>query len=329
VPVRLPLLIPVFLAAPLAPPADGARSAYERGRRLYEQGDDMAAARAALDEAVRLDATLAEAYLYRALVREDVGGLADARGDFERALALAPGSREVQRRFGDALAAAGDLTAAEQRYRRALEIDSGYGEAWYQLGRLHRSRGQLDQAIACFEKDAALEPTGAAHHELAEIFLLRRDDARAASELQADLRADPSCYDSRLALAGLALERRDFAGARDQYRISLGYHPADARALSGLGRAYLALGDYEMAVGTLRQAQELAPGDARVGQALATARRRLRLRYGWPFALVPAAIAAVLGARLIRARCRRAAPAAPAAPATPATPATPTTQGAS
>ena len=277
--------------APVAHGGDDARAAYERGRRLYELGQDMPGARAALDEALRLDPQLAEAYLYRALVSEDGGGYAASRADFEHAQRLAPGMKEIWRHHAEALLNAGDPTRAEAYYLVAIALDPGYGEAWYMLGRLYRKKNQLARAIWAYERDVILEPRGSAHHELGEIFLTRGDDARAQRELEADLEIDKTCYESRINLAGLLLDRGDAAGARRHFEESLAYHPADGRALSALGRAYLALGEPELAIGTLRQAADLAPGDERIEGAISDARKALRWHYGGPFIIAGAVLA--------------------------------------
>jgi tetratricopeptide (TPR) repeat protein len=173
------------------------------------------------------------------------------------------------------------------------------------LGRLYRKQGELDQAIGAFARDAALTPRGSAHHELGEIYLVRGDLDRALAELRLDLEADATCHESRLNLAGLLLTRGDAAGARREYETSLTYHPADGRALAGLGRAYLDLGEDELALGTLRQAVDLAPDDPRAADALSQARWRLRLRWGWPFALLPTAAFLSLVVHHLRVRKRR------------------------
>lgn len=313
-----PLLAVALLAA--APPPEitptpagqEAVAAFERGRRLYETGTDMAGARAALDEAIRLRPDYAEAYLYRAMVTQEDHGLAGARADYEFALRLAPDYKDAHYFYGVALAEAGELAAAEERYRRALELDPDFADVIYMYGKLHRDRGELDQALELGERHAQLKPQGTAHHVMGEIWLEKGDHDRAAEHFRKDLEVDASCYESRVNLAGILLGDKEYEEAREQYEISLTYHPADAAALSGLGRAYLALGDYERAVGTLRSAEDLAPDDQRVADALADARARLKEHYrvsfwsvGWPFVAVPSGLAAALAVALFMDRRKR------------------------
>ncbi len=286
------LLVAIFLTtasatasqptAAIVAPAEDARTAFERGRRLYETGTDMPGARTALDEAIRLDPSYAEAYLYRALVVQESGGVRAARADYDYAEKLRPDLKEIHRYFGEALAEAGEIDAAEAEYRAALAIDPGYTDVIYLYGKLYRDKGQLDKAIELLEQHAELEPKGTAHHVLGQIFLEKGDVARARKEFELDLATDESCYESRINLAGVLADQGDLKGAREQYERSLEFHPADYRALAGLGKAYLALGDYEMAIGTLRSALALSPDDREKQAALSRARSRLKLQYAGP-----------------------------------------------
>jgi tetratricopeptide (TPR) repeat protein len=150
-----------------------------------------------------------------------------------------------------------------------------------------------------------LVPQGNAHHELGQIFLGEGDDALAIRHFEADLAIEPACQDSRGNLAALHLQAGRYDQARDQYEQSLYYHPDDARALSGLGRAYLALGDYERAIGALRSASDLSPDDEDVKEALASARWKLKIRYGIPWAIAPTAVALGLIVYVVMQRRRR------------------------
>ncbi len=59
-------------------------------------------------------------------------------------------------REGEDLFAAGEVDEAEQKYREALTMKPDDGGALYRLGVLLRVTGRRDEAIACFEKVAAM-----------------------------------------------------------------------------------------------------------------------------------------------------------------------------
>jgi tetratricopeptide (TPR) repeat protein len=280
------------------PPSDEARAAFEKGRRLYETGQDMKGAKDDLDDAIRLDPDYTEAYLYRALVVYETGGVKASRSDFEFALKLSPNYKEAHRYFAEALAEGGEIPAAEQHYRAALAIDPEYPDAMYLLAKLERDKGDLKTAIELLNHHVKVEPKGSGHMILGEIYLEQGENDKAIDEFRQDLEIDPTEYETRLNLAGLLLDQDSYDDARKQYEESLLYHPADGRALKGLGRAYLKLGDYELAVGTLRNANDLSPDDVEVKADLKSARDKLRAQYGakrWQWIALAGGLGLLLG----------------------------------
>ena len=217
-----------------------------------------------------------------------------------------PSAKLVWRTLGENLADAGEPRRAEAALAMALALDDRDAETWAELGRLERRLSRRDSAALLLGRAAALDPKSSAHHDLAELALAGGDDARAERELRADLAVEPTCYDSRVALAALLARRGDAARASVEYEASLGFHPADPVALAGLGRARAALGDDERAIGAFLGALDAGSDDDAVQDDLDAARRRQRWKTGWPFAALPAAVAVGLAAALVRVRKRRA-----------------------
>ncbi|MBZ0222255.1 MAG: tetratricopeptide repeat protein [Dokdonella sp.] len=58
--------------------------------------------------------------------------------------------------LGNALLAQGDLTAAIEALREAIEFDSRYSAAWKALGRAQAQAGDAVAAIASFEQGIAV-----------------------------------------------------------------------------------------------------------------------------------------------------------------------------
>jgi len=217
-----------------------------------------------------------------------------------------PSPKLVWRTLGENLADAGEPGRAEAALAVALALDDRDALTWAELGRLERRLSRRGRAAILLGRAAALDPRGAAHHDLAELALADGDDARAERELRADLAVEPTCYDSRVALAALLARRGEPARAAAEYEASLGFHPGDSTALAGLGRARAALGDDERAIGAFLGALDAQGYDDSVQDDLDAARRRHRFRTGWPFAALPAAVAVGLAAALVRMRKRKA-----------------------
>jgi len=135
------------------------------------------------------------------------------------------------------------------------------------LGRQLVRRGQPDEAMAAYERAAALVPiaTGedSPHARLAELALAKGDRARAITELQALLAADFTNLKAARQLAGLLQQ----AGVADPAKVTPVYAriaalaPFDAEAHRELGRQELAHGDAGRAAREFRAVLALKPVD--------------------------------------------------------------------
>jgi protein O-mannosyl-transferase len=82
-----------------------------------------------------------------------------ALGYFDRALEVNPGSgKGIWGGRGVALKALGRFEEAEIAYLRALEMDPGYAEVWFNLGNLYRESGRMEAAVEAYEQVVASNP---------------------------------------------------------------------------------------------------------------------------------------------------------------------------
>ncbi|HET9253390.1 MAG TPA: protein kinase [Candidatus Eisenbacteria bacterium] len=124
---------------------DDREFAYGLGEALYHDSRDESA-RAAFEQAVRLDPSFGIAYIH--LVDLDV-----ARDDFDGALKVLEGLRQANpddpgyhMLRGRVLAERGDAAGAIATYRDALALEPRLGEAWLEIVRIHSTSGQFDSA---------------------------------------------------------------------------------------------------------------------------------------------------------------------------------------
>jgi Flp pilus assembly protein TadD/predicted aspartyl protease len=76
-----------------------------------------------------------------------VGQFFDAQRDAEALLSIAPGNPEAMTSYGDALWAAGQFDAAEEKWRDALAIEPESSRALHGLARALASHSRLDEAL--------------------------------------------------------------------------------------------------------------------------------------------------------------------------------------
>jgi serine/threonine-protein kinase len=205
------------------------------------------------DEAIRLDPGYALAYTERSEAWTVIGDLSGqgqtawpkARGDAERAVAMAPdlaeahsalgwvrvftewkfaeGLKELRRAkelspsnptandlLSRVLVYVGNLTEAEKLAREAIELDPLAFAPPFNLARTLWFAGKLDEADAAARKAAELQPGAASTHRYQVFVAIRRGDVEAALR-EAELEPDDSYRRFELALAHFA--RKDYAAA--------------------------------------------------------------------------------------------------------------------
>ena len=110
----------------------------------------------AAEKAIALAPDLAEGHAARGLLRAYLDwNWRGAEDDLRRALALAPGDADTQRRWGILLAMLGRVDEAVAATRRALDLDPLVSASWGNLASLYASKGEL--ALARGALDRALE----------------------------------------------------------------------------------------------------------------------------------------------------------------------------
>jgi tetratricopeptide (TPR) repeat protein len=129
---------------------------------------------------------------------------------------------------------------AEILLEKAIEIAPDFNQAFVDLGRLRKDQDRFAEALECFERAIALEPTQAQAHYL-----------RAGT----------------LARASFTYE------AIESYRRCLALKPAHAGALIGIGHVLKAVGDYDAAVASYNACIREVPDSGETYWSLANLKR--------------------------------------------------------
>lgn len=171
------------------------------GVRLREAGD-LPASQAALEEALRLDASLANAHIEWAITAEGIGAATALVGAHHQLGArLAPENARAQLLAASWGARHGDASVALEFFERALAVDPSNVEARARKADLLFARGDLEGAIASYRLalsvDAASVPSWTGLAEAAEK-ADRREIAEEAHLALIELSPDATIYRTRL-----------------------------------------------------------------------------------------------------------------------------------
>lgn len=215
-----------------------------------------------------------------------------ALGRYEEALPLLealveekPNYADVHNMLGVAHHHVGQWARAERAFQDALKINPQYAEAAMNLAVLLNDTGRYDAAKALYrdalarlshEKNAMDAQVSAKianmHSELAEAYREAGRLDEAVAEYQRALGLQPTFADIRHALAGVLMQRKDYAGAIEQLSRAIEDRPQFVAARVRLGNCFLSRQDKEGAKGHFEQALKLDANnaDAQRGLRLAT-----------------------------------------------------------
>ena len=250
------------------------------GAVYFRAGLDAAAAIAFYD-ANQLAPKDARWLYLRGVVALAMKRTADARANFEAALALDKVYLPIRYRLSDALIEAGDLNAAHRVLADALPAGEKQAALFAMLGRLEIRQKDYAAAIEHLHKALTLEPQAdSLYSDLARAYTSQGDAAQAKAAQAKAGKTPPSLADPLLAgnfqaapapppLHGTPLgqarqlmARRDFVAARDKAFEATEHDSNDVEALALLARLDGLLGNIAFAQDEAGRALKLKPDSA-------------------------------------------------------------------
>lgn len=193
------------------------------------------------------------------------GRVAEAAQAFRRCLQLNPSFANAYTNLGMALEQSGDAEGARANYMKALALSPQDYVAQANLGRLAYLRGENGAAIAAFRKAIALNPEYAdAYSGLGVVYYQQGYRDKAVVHLQRALEKNPGYAEAYYDLGLIYLEERKLRQAIDAFRRAIACDPLYADAHCSLGVCYYQLHDVERAITALQNALRLNP---RLGKA--------------------------------------------------------------
>ena len=193
-------------------------------------------------------------------------------------LASSPNSYHIRNNLGTVYWKQGNIVAAEQEWRRALELSPRNVIFINNLGMVFSYRKQYDDATAYFLRAMRYKPNYTDPHlNLGNVYEELGQHADAELQFRAAVALSPLNVDARNKLGKRFLDSGRLPEAEEQFRRSVASAP-NWTAYAGLGDIQVRWNDGERAEQSYRRALELQPYESRVhfslGAVYASAGRR-------------------------------------------------------
>ena len=234
----------------------GYLKAHLKRAEALERTGDFTGALADYSTAITLAPDRFEGYLRRGDLHERMGSFAEARDDFDAAVRRAPNRYESYHRRGRVNGMLGHPD--EEMHDYALALEKGAGAAVYtDRGWAYGARGDMDLALADFERALNLEPDSAralmgramVHHENRRFQQAIDDYSRAIVRV-------PTLAQAYLSRGNAYAEIRDYEKALADYARTISLAPDNPDGYLNRGRIHVLEGRYEMACQEGRRACE-------------------------------------------------------------------------
>ena len=234
----------VYLAAP---PADrtghvaadlpaSARAHYNYGAVLQQLGR-LDEAEKEYQTALRIDPSYMKVHVNMASLLMSKSKLDEAKKYYDRAIQLDPNSGEVRSGYAYLLERLGRPDEARAEYENAIRFTPKKSAArlFYTYGAFLDKRGELDAAIAQYQRALEVDPNLAdAHSELATALLTKGDSQKAEAHYLEAARLDPKRADIHSNLGTLLLNEGKTSQAIIQYEEALRIDPTLTEAAENL-----------------------------------------------------------------------------------------------
>lgn len=233
--------------------AESQKNKRSSAERLYSQGlaqlsrDDYARALPYFEKAVETDSNYAEAWYQAGYCYGVLGRHADALRASRQAAKLRPEWSATFINIGVSSFALGQYKDAVEAYKTALRLDEGNADAQYSLGLTFGKMNRTDEEILSYRRAIAIKPDHVNAIEKLGLALFKQRryaDAAASFDQLKIYKPDAKTYNY---LAECYLETGKTEESIEALNSALGYNPDFEKARFNLGRAYIKLGNNDMA----------------------------------------------------------------------------------
>lgn len=222
---------------------------------------DRAAARAAFERALALDASLTEPLEGLIALDIDAGNVAGGRARADAALVKNRGASRFLWVAAQTYERTGDAARAEALLKQIIEVSPSSLQAYAQLASIYASQKRLDAAVGEFEKIIARSPKAVGALTLTGIlFETQQKTSEARKRYEQALAADPNAAVAANNLAMIyAANKENLDQALQLAQTAMAALPDSPEVSDTLGWVYYLKGLHSQAISALKNAVDRSP----------------------------------------------------------------------
>jgi Tfp pilus assembly protein PilF len=152
-----------------------------------------------------------------------------------------------------------EFPKAIQAYRKVIEMDPTYIEAYNNLGIVYQTMGDLDGAFGAYQKSTEINPRyEKGYNNLGILFMLQGRYEEALEAFQNALAINPNNIESHISLGILFKKKGQWEKAIESYHKALAVDPLHRETHYNMALLYEQLENWELAIGHYQQFIQLS-----------------------------------------------------------------------
>lgn len=143
-----------------------------------------------------------------------------------------PSSQNTHNNMGDVYARHKDFAGAEREFKKAIEINPNYADAWHNLALTYQNIGRSAEAVKAYEKAVEINPKlWQSYENLTVLYLGQNDYMSAENSLEKLIEINPQNANYYVNMGIVKVRLNDKVGARENFNKALQIDPQNQDAL--------------------------------------------------------------------------------------------------
>lgn len=206
--------------------------------KKYLENKDFEKAISEFEIVTKQDPYNLSAFVFLGLAYYAVKKYPEAETALRRALNLSD-DPEIRYRLGNVYLVQGKWEEAIFEYKKTLEVNPSFLDAYGNIGLAYKAKGQIKEAIDAWKKMIDINPKSVwAYTNLGIVYAELGEFDKAALEFKKVIELDPDDDDARINLGNIYLSKKEYENALLEYEKALKINPQNVYAYNGLGVIY-------------------------------------------------------------------------------------------